>query len=198
MSANYSKSIRFDTRPDEYRPFMVDNFAKRAAEIANQRPVIRQQIYDLLASWRGTSYTAAMPKLIPDAIADSIEGHRRGGQNDHDSPERIDAQLTLLARRVPEISTDPQLRDKLTTAIWATASELREAVTSLPPLVTRQDAWDHYTTLAPFLMGLDQTMRNSYVSVFAAYEAFVTATTSIALNGERCRVTPQNAFHDQL
>ena len=193
-----ARTIQHDVRPSEYGPFMTDGFARRISEAAVTKPKLRQAVFDLIAIWRGTSCAVALPRLIPHAIADAINGYEQGSKNDRSSPHRIDATLQLLARRVPEITDESDLRDRLRTAIEATAEELNTVVEHLPPTNTREQVWSDYAQDASFMMGLDQTMRNGYVSVFAAYESFVTTATSIALDGEKVRVTPANAFHEKL
>lgn len=186
------RKILVDERQLAYGSFFTDDFAKEAFAIADRTPRLQVAIFDLVADWRSASYVGAIPSLLPTILKqfhDSFMNYETPPSGILTYSETI---LTKLSSEVPELAISPELQAKLRERIVSISDEVLAANSAVKLELNSDEVWQEYLKAHAFVMGLHGTMRAVYLSVYGAYENFITRVLSVAHNGERVRVTDRD------
>lgn len=183
------KRLKVDDRKEAYGSFFVDDFAIRSCEIADNKPLLQEAIFDLVADWRCASYAGALPAQIPAAIKGFHDSFTKADFEPSGILQFSSAILTKLSREVLDLTHDPALQRSIQESLVRIACELADA----KKVAAKQEmdgdlVWQQYLDLHPFHMGLHSTMRLVYLAVYSAYENFVIRLVALANNGEKTRV----------
>jgi hypothetical protein len=184
-----AKSIMFDQRQGEYGPFFVDDFAVEALGASRDVESLRRITFDLVADWRSASYAGALPSLIPMSIKSFHDGFVNSKQSASGVLKFSEAILAKLSREITDLTCDPALQRSIQTRLIQISSDIIEIDASLEQVLDQEIVWQQFLALHPFVLGLHATMRQTYLSVYGAYENFVVRLLALARPGERIRVT---------
>lgn len=181
------RTIWYDNRMDAYQSFMQDKFPATAVEISEEfvSEELKLAVIDLIAEWRNISYAATLPAILPQSIADFQSGFI-DNKNSFSSYFRFSsAIMTKLSESIPEVTSDPYLRDRLKNQIHKISQQINVAKnqgsSAVKELHDRKYYWEEFLKIKPFTMGLHATMRLSWVAIFTAYEDFLVRSASIKL-----------------
>jgi hypothetical protein len=181
-------SIMFDTRMESYGTFFKDDFGVRALNIAKECSVLERPAFELIKSWRSASYAGALPSLL----ATQLKGFHDAYTSEPSSAgmlkysERV---LTKLRLELPALVENGELCRAIQAKILDISVQLTEADRSLNLRLDAQSVWQDYLKENAFVMGVDATMRQTYLAIFGAYENFIISLLKIASNGQSVRVT---------
>lgn len=185
-----------DTRMEAYGTFFNDDFAHRAFASAKHIALLERPVFDLIASWRCSSYAAALPSLL-------VSGLRSFGEAFANKPGSAgmltysEAVLAKLCQEIPLLCADTKLCREIQSRIVNISAQIIEADNSVHLEIEEQTLWQQHLELYPFIMGIHASMQQAYLAILSAYEDFLISLIKTLLGPESVR-GGTGAFKSQL
>ncbi len=189
------KQLFLEPRQSQYRPFFQDDFAEKAMDMSKDVPDLINPVFDLIADLRAASYASAIPANGPTAIKIFHDAMIEGGAGPKAVLDFAETILSVVSLELPEINGIPELRRKLLEKLVEVSDRTVEASRQVREIATPLDAeavWQTYFSLSPFQLGLHAAMKQSYVSIYVAFESFVVRCTKLAHGIDSLRVSDSN------
>ncbi len=193
MQDENQRNIYIEKDFEAYRNTFSDDWCKRIDNLTDTKPKLSGIILDLILDWRSAAYTASLPATTLEMIKSHHDGLVNSNSPNSTLIRLTEALKTKLAREMPdEFTVDPSLGRRIQKSLIDTCGEIietwdndnREFEFSI------EEHWNIYTEYSAFQLGLWGSQRVCYVSIFNAYDSFVsrvTDTVSIAQKTDCCR-----------
>jgi hypothetical protein len=197
MSKDGVRTVRVDTRFDAYRNFLSDDWGERVLAIAAPAAKLSELTLDVMIEWRAAAYTMSLPASILDHVKAYHDSYVNTGEINTTFLRLAETIPTILARRVPELTSKPRLIRRLqeeTVKIGAEFEAARRGGSVQFPL---EDTWNAYVEHHVYQLSLWGSQRIAYVSIYNSYENFLVRAVSIAQATDRCRTTDKD-FKERL
>lgn len=173
MQEDTDKIYIIDERIESYSSFLDDDFVRMAIEASDSSRQISGLVNHLMADWRGISYAIAFPSLSSRSVESFHLGMSSDGSVVYSLTGLIEALLVKLQDGIPALKCNKKLQQDL-------RSELNDLITQIGVLKGKSDSlvsahavWSHLIKQHPMVMGIHETMRLSYIGIFAGYEEFL-------------------------
>ncbi len=184
-------SILIDKRKESYGTFFSDDFATRAFNCSDDCIEIRKPVFALIASWRATSYSGALPSVL----LMTLKNFHDGFTNEPSSAGMLrysEFVLAKLCREIPSLSVDSELCRQIQSKIVELSAQIIEVDRTVNMRLDSEGVWQDFLALHPFVMGVHATMRQTYLAIYGAYEHFLVSLLKIAMGGQAVRITDQD------
>jgi len=162
-----------DERLESYSSFLEDDFVRIAIKASDSSQQISGLVNHLIADWRSISYAIAFPSLSSRSVESFHLGMSSAGSAGYSLTGIIEALLVRLQDRIPAFKCNIELQQDL-------RAELNDLITQIgvlkgksDRLVSAHSVWSEQIKQHPMVMGIHETMRLSYIGIFAGYEEFL-------------------------
>ena len=201
---------RISICPDrsQYLNYIPDTWTASLDERVQTAPLLKQLATNLLMQWRATAITASMPAISVMALHSGLNGYLQAVMPDSTALSWVDAIMSRLSRRVPDLVDDRQLRAKLTSEIATLATEFRDVKEKVQTSLPIEPMWQLMLGTPPFRLAVWSSQRIAFQAFWNAYEEFLILCVRRASGDEGLRCTAEkfkgvlrNAFgpsHDIL
>ena len=173
MQKDSVKVYIIDDRIESYSSFLEDDFVRIAVEASDSSRQISGLVNPLMADWRSISYAIAFPSLSSRSVESFHLGMSSVGSVGYSLTDLIEALLVRLQDRIPVLKCNKELQQDL-------RAELNDLITQIGGLKGKSDrlvsahaVWSELIKQHPMVMGIHETMRLSYIGIFAGYEEFL-------------------------
>lgn len=184
--------IMFDTRLSEYQGFFRgESFSREALQLSDSIGGMTKATYELLAAWRGASMASALPYLLVNGVVGFHEGYAKPSGK-IDTREFEDAVLMLLSLRIPALVQNVEVTQKIKKELRNIATEVALTRERLFAPLDPEAIWESHLGKNQFKMGLSSLMKETLVSIFFAYEAFVICALKQKLHLKSIRTTDKS------
>lgn len=197
MSDDVLRNIYLHTRPEAYRNFLSDEWGERIHTLTSPAPTLSALIYDIMLEWRAASYALSLPAMIPEQLKGYHDSFVNTGEINTTFLRLAEGISRKLVRRVPELTSDPALIRRLQAEIVILGSDLEAAKSGVELELPLEDLWSEYMKLPAFYLCLWGSQRIAYVSIYNAYDNFISRLVCTALQLDGCR-TGTKEFKKQL
>ena len=181
------RNIFLRTRPEAYRNYLTDAWCERIESLTSSSPHLSELVFDIVLEWRAASYAASLPALIPEHTKTYHDSFVNTGQVNTTLVRLAEGISGNLARRIPELTSDPSLIRRIQTAIVNLGSDLEAAKSDNEGEMSLDGIWNDYLKLPPFFLGLWGSQRIVYMAIYNSYENFFVQLVRTATGNQRCR-----------
>lgn len=187
--ADVARKMRVDTRRDSYQPFFDKDWADTELSRA-QGTRLYGPVFDVVSSWRATSYSHAAPLALAKCIEASLNEHLRGVEPSVVETCRIVEAKLVDKLRKAQVTVRPRLAAALSVAARELAREAEQAIAvardavQVPP----QEIWDDLLDQEYVGSLIWDTERNCFSSLYFSYECFLKECVRIIRGETRFRI----------
>lgn len=197
MSDEVIRKVYVHTTPDSYRNFMSDDWAERINAFTLPAPKLSELVFDVVLDWRAAAYAVSLPAMLPEQVKGYHDSFVNSGDINTTLLRLAEGICRKLARRIPEVTSDPELIRRLQAEIVNLGSDLEAAKSGTEIEMPLDKLWEEYIKLPAFYLGLWGSQRVGYVSIYNAYDNFVVEMVKVALSPPRCR-SSDSGFNNQF
>jgi hypothetical protein len=197
MAGEVIRNIYIETELGAYRNFYSDEWCHRIDALASTAPKLSEILIDVMLEWRAAAYAAAIPALLPDQVKGYHDSFVNTGEVNTMLLEVVQGVTAKLAPRVPDITSDHELRRRFQTEVVKLAAEVAEARAKVKLDFPLERVWTEYLDEPSYQLGLWGSQQIAFVSIYNSYDNFIGQFVRIALSLDDCR-TSTREFKKQL
>jgi hypothetical protein len=170
MSRNVVMNLWIDDRLDAYKDFLTTEAAGEIYNHVSNAPKLLNAVDYLVATWRATSYAAAMPAQFAQVGKATLEGFVNDDVGDTALLDLAKGMLNKLTEKVPELVDDPALSRRLFQAAVNLGAEYRNWRDGTKLDFPAEQTWKELLGSHDFAFYVWWTERNCFQAAYNAYE----------------------------